>query len=432
VHEHTFKNVGWTVGTHCNATCGHCYSWKARRNVGEFLTRGDVDRIVRQLTRIGVETVNLGGNEPVFTHGPNIRETLLPYIIRALHEAGIIVGLTTNGVSFNFLDAHNPEELCMLNDVDFSLDSPVKDEHDINRGAKLYGLVTDAIARANELGIACSIITCGMRKNFTLDYLSGFLALANSLGCEFRVNTLKPVEPALVLEMPDPDQFYEAFGFLMENSHCITLGESCITAFTGTGHEGCPCGSSSFRICGKTEAATIPITPCVYLTEFSCGDLLTDDIEVILRAPAFEEFAQRRTLLPTACREMDCRYLGSCRGGCAARAFLVNGTLDSKDPYCPHEYVRRHGATPHLPSRPQIGCETGVRVHDNYLCTWIGLPSSDFVDERFGAPHLPAPEEGAGHRVRLLSGCRQVSGHNADGSPSLVRAEPPSDTTGDT
>jgi radical SAM protein with 4Fe4S-binding SPASM domain len=259
-----------------------------------------------------------------------------------------------------------------------------------------------------------------------------FLALANSLGCEFRVNTLKPVEPALVLEMPDSDQFYEAFAFLMENSRCITLGESCITAFTGTGHEGCPCGSSSFRICGKTERGTIPLTPCVYLNEFSCGDLLVDDIEVILGDTVFKEFAKRREVLPTKCREVDCRYVGSCRGGCGARAFLVNGTLDSRDPYCPHEYVIRHGAAPPLPSRPQIGCETGIRVHENYLCTWIGLPSSDFVDERFGVPFRPVPEQGAGYRVRLLSGCRQVSGHDPDTSPSLVRADLSTGETGDT
>lgn len=430
--ERAFKNVGWTVGTHCNATCGHCYSWKARRNLGGFLTTGDVERVIQQLKGIGVQTVNLGGNEPIFTHGPSIHETILPNIIRALHEAGIVVGLTTNGISFTYLDAHHPDELRMLNDIDFSLDSPLKDEHDLNRGTKLYQLVTGAIARANELGVACGIITCGMRKNFTVDYLSGFLALANSLGCEFRVNTLKPVEPALVLEMPGPEQFYEAFAFLMENSRCITLGESCITAFTGTGHEGCPCGSSSFRICGKTEGGTIPITPCVYLNEFSCGDLLVDEITEILENPVFRALAQRREALPRPCLEADCGYLASCRGGCAARAFLVNGALDSKDPYCPYDYVMRHGARPLLPARPEVGCTTGVRVHDNYLCTWIGLPSPDFADERFGSPFRPAPGNGPIQGIRLLSGCRQVGRYGAGVSPSLVRAKPGDGGSGDT
>ena len=36
--EHRFENIGWTVGNHCNASCGHCYSWKVRKDSSEFLT----------------------------------------------------------------------------------------------------------------------------------------------------------------------------------------------------------------------------------------------------------------------------------------------------------------------------------------------------------------------------------------------------------
>ena len=56
-----------------------------------------IDRIVDQLARLGVKTVNLGGNEPIFTNGIKIADTLLPYIIESLDDAGIIVGLTTSG-----------------------------------------------------------------------------------------------------------------------------------------------------------------------------------------------------------------------------------------------------------------------------------------------------------------------------------------------
>ena len=137
----SFENIGWTVGNHCNATCGHCYSWKVRKDSREFLTREDVIRVVEQLKRLGVKTVNLGGNEPIYTHGPAIRETILPFIIRTLREAEIPVGLTTNGVTFTYLDEHHREELMMINDIDFSLDSPFEDEHDTNRGNRLHGLI---------------------------------------------------------------------------------------------------------------------------------------------------------------------------------------------------------------------------------------------------------------------------------------------------
>jgi radical SAM protein with 4Fe4S-binding SPASM domain len=378
----TFLNIGWTVGNHCNASCGHCYSWKVRKDSREFLTRSDVEAVVAQLVRLGVQTVNLGGNEPIYTHGADIQQSLLPFIVRTLSDAGIPVGLTTNGVSFAYLERHHPEELRLLNDIDFSLDSPFEDEHDLNRGNRLYGLTIRAIQRAVELGLDCSVIACGMRQNFTPDYLSSYLALTKLLGCEFRVNTLKPLEPSLLDQMPSPDQFYVGFGFLMRQTECITLGESCLTAFTETGTAGCPCGTSSFRINAKTREGTIPINPCVYAHEFKVGDLLRDDIFEILAHPTFRAFANRRHALPQACRESGCAYLEVCRGGCTSRSYFVHGDLDSKDPYCPAEYAQQKGSPPELPKRPSIGCAHGFRVHDNYLCTWIGKVHDDFSDPR--------------------------------------------------
>jgi radical SAM protein with 4Fe4S-binding SPASM domain len=411
----SFENIGWTVGNHCNARCGHCYSWKVRKDSSEFLNKSDVIRIVDQLSRLGVKTVNLGGNEPIYTHGPAIRETILPFIIRTLRDANIPVGLTTNGVTFTYLDEHHREELMMINDIDFSLDSPFEDEHDANRGNKLHGLVLNAIQRSRSLGIDCSVIACGMRANFDEFHLEAYLALTKLLGSEFRINTLKPVEPVLLGEMPTAEQFYAGFTYLMNRSHCVTLGESCLTAFTETGSAGCPCGTTSFRINAKTKDGRVPINPCVYMHEFKVGDLLTEDIHDIVSSEQFRSFAGRRNNLPKECRESDCEYIERCRGGCTARSYLVHGDLDSKDPYCPRDFVAESGAAPDLPKRPDIGCHHGIRVHDNYLCTWIGE-----VDPGFEASGYPSLDRFRTRRADMspLSGCQQDEGA---AGPSLVR-----------
>ena len=423
--EHHFENIGWTVGNHCNASCGHCYSWKVRKDSSEFLTHADVDRVVEQLVRLGIKTVNLGGNEPIYTHGADIRQTILPYIIRTLSEANLPVGLTTNGASFFYLDKNHHDELLLINDIDFSLDSPFAVEHDLNRGARLHRLVVKCIQRSVELGIDCSVITCGMRANFDKDYLSTFLALTKMLGSEFRINTLKPVEPTLIDEMPTPGQFYEGFSFLMDNTSCITLGESCLTAFTGAGTTGCPCGTSSFRINAKTRDGRIPINPCVYAHEYKAGDLLTEDIFDIIESPSFAAFGDRRRDIPQTCRDSNCDFLETCRGGCTSRAYLVNGTLDSKDPYCPQDYVDQFGR-PDLPVEPEIGCYEGIRVHDNYLCTWIGQVNDDFVDERWNS----LDQFTSGHHgdddddVLPVSRHQQVDAHIlAGGGDSLARID---------
>jgi len=380
-----FKHVGWTIGNHCNATCRHCYSWKVRKDSRAFLTESEVDRIVEQLVRLGVDAVNLGGNEPIYTHGPELQRTILPYVIRKLDDAHIGVGFTTNGVTFKVLEERYPRELRLVNDIDFSLDSPFWREHDLNRGARLFKLVVEGVERAREIGIAASIIFCGMRGNFDIEHLSAFLALTKMLDCEFRINTLKPIEARLIPETPTPSQFYEGFTFLMDNTSCITLGESCLTAITGEGSRGCPCGTASFRINSKTEDGRVSVNPCVYLHDFKVGDLLTEDVLEMVHRPQFARFAERHNQIPAACHEADCQYLELCRGGCAARTYLHTGSFDSRDPYCPHEYVRRCGSEPPLPKGLRIGCSDGFRVHDDYLCTWIGKVNASFRDARFSS-----------------------------------------------
>jgi molybdenum cofactor biosynthesis enzyme MoaA len=83
--EVAMENVGWTLGNDCPYRCTHCYSMSARRK-GRNIEKPMIDRIVAQLAKLGVKTVNLGGNEPLFTNGPDPKQTLLPYIIHSLQK----------------------------------------------------------------------------------------------------------------------------------------------------------------------------------------------------------------------------------------------------------------------------------------------------------------------------------------------------------
>ncbi|HLF26413.1 MAG TPA: radical SAM protein [Anaerolineae bacterium] len=390
-HPPRYVNIGWTVGNYCNARCGHCYSWKVRKDSRLFLTPAEVEHIVDQLASLKVETVNLGGNEPIYTHGPDLRATLLPFIIQRLHAAGIAVGFTTNGVTFDFLWRHHRETLMKVNDIDFSLDSPFCQEHDDHRGAKLFHMVTQGIQRCVAMGIDCSVITVGLRTTFNQEYLSAFLQLTRLLGAEFRINSLKPIDSTLKAEMPTREQFYESFAFLLQNTHCVTLGESCLTALVGAGAVGCPCGHYSFRINSKGPDGKLPISPCVYLHDFRTGDLLTQDIHDIIHSPPFVAYRSRQRVLPRACQEANCAFLERCRGGCAARAYLTYGDMEARDPYCPQALVDQDGDwVSHFPQDLKIA-HNGVRVHDNYLCTWIGATQPWFEHPRY--PNLEAFEQ---------------------------------------
>src|SRR5262245_1735054 len=135
--EPTIRNIGWTLGNDCPYRCTHCYSMNAREK-GRDMSAPMIDRVVDQLKINGVETVNLGGNEPLFTNGANPKKTLLPYIIEKLVDAGIIVGLTTSGVTLLYLYRFHRRAFDLLNDLDVSFDSPFEEEHNNNRGARIY------------------------------------------------------------------------------------------------------------------------------------------------------------------------------------------------------------------------------------------------------------------------------------------------------
>jgi radical SAM protein with 4Fe4S-binding SPASM domain len=370
-----FRNIGWTVGSHCDAACAHCYSRPVRGSSGGTLGRGALTHIVARLSDLGVRSVNLGGNEPALTHGPDLADSQLPGLLDALARVGIAVGLTTNGTTARFLLDRHPSLLSTLNDIDFSLDFPRRARHDHHRGARLYRTVVESLRRCRELDIPCAITVCATRENFTPSVLEDFLDLCFVLDCELRVNLLQPVAPAMVERMPSPRAWYEGFALLMAHTDCVTLGDACLAALCGQPTHGCPCGHSSFRIHNRTEDGRVPISPCVYAHAFATGDLLRQDVEAITATKPFALFARRRERLPADCLAEDCPWIERCRGGCASRAWLVHGSLDARDPYCPLVLQRELGTLP--PLAPTLAEAPGMRVHDGYLCTWIGRVRAD-------------------------------------------------------
>ena len=88
------------------------------RKKGKDLSKDIVDRIINQICTLNVETVNLGGNEPIFTNGLDVSKSLLPYILMELNNNNIKVGITTSGISLMALKNKFPESLKYINDVD--------------------------------------------------------------------------------------------------------------------------------------------------------------------------------------------------------------------------------------------------------------------------------------------------------------------------
>lgn len=377
----SIQHVGWSLGNYCNARCGHCYSWQVRSSPAS-LSAEHVDHIVDELISVGVKTVNLGGNEPIFTHGPNPKDSLLPHIIRRATSAGLTVGVTSNGTTPILLEKHAPDAFEAVHEWHLSIDSPMADEHDRNRGGPYFHLAKTALGLTASRGVSRTIIYTAMAWNTGPDHVRGLLLLASSFGADLRVNTVKPTEPGMAKLALSPTQYFRFFRELARWSAPTVVGEPILASAWGLPSEGCPCGVSSLRINGVTADGRVPVSPCVFLHELREGDLLTEPLREIVTRPAFEALRGRRARTPRACQERACELIDTCRGGCAASAALqsrgdILSRLELADPYCLHD-AREDGvaeAAP-LPCALVIPRDR-VRVHEGYLCTVIATPRNE-------------------------------------------------------
>ncbi|MGE4255173.1 MAG: radical SAM protein [Xanthobacteraceae bacterium] len=375
----TIENIGWTLGNDCPYRCTHCYSMSARRK-GKDLEKWMVDRIVRELSSLGVKTVNLGGNEPLFTNGMNPKATLLPYIIERLVESGILVGLTTSGITLIHLERDHNAAFRMLNDIDISLDSPFIDEHNRNRGASLYSMAMRSLEICQRYEIDHTLIMCAMAWNFSPAHIDAVVEIARQYDAHIRINPLKAVEYQHMPNVLTVDSFYKGFSSLMAQCSQVDLGEPLLATVCGVEGRGCPCGRSSFRIHSITPDGRVPVSPCVYLHDYKVGNLLTDDIWEIVNSQQFRSFRRRNASPDQIPGCSGCEFLKSCRGGCAARSYLHHlhdtktRTLYVKDPYCLRDYRDKTlSQVPVFPQKPHIP-QDKILVHRDYLCTWIGKP----------------------------------------------------------
>ena len=186
------KNIGWTLGNDCPCKCKHCYSFSVRQK-GKNLTKEIVDKVIEQIEKLNVETVNLGGNEPIFTNGLDVKKSMLPYILKELNKRNIKVGITTAGISLIALKNTYPECLELLNDVDISLDSPFENEHNENRGGDVYKYAIQALEICKEYNIESGIIMCAMNWNFTKDRIDALLEIAKKYEMFYWI-TLEDIE----------------------------------------------------------------------------------------------------------------------------------------------------------------------------------------------------------------------------------------------
>ncbi|GHB71466.1 radical SAM protein [Persicitalea jodogahamensis] len=136
----------------CNATCGFCDIWE---RPSPYVTLENFRQNVSDLKALGVKVIDFTGGEPLL-------HRQLDQLLREAKDQGMITTVTTNGLLY----PKHAEKLSGLIDMlHFSLDSPIREEHDKSRGVKCFDKVIESIAIARRLGERPDILFTVFEEN---------------------------------------------------------------------------------------------------------------------------------------------------------------------------------------------------------------------------------------------------------------------------
>jgi MoaA/NifB/PqqE/SkfB family radical SAM enzyme len=122
----------------CNATCGFCDIWE---RPSPYVTVSSVEQNLRDLRQLGVKVIDFTGGEPLL-------HRQIDQLLTLAKGMGFITTLTTNALLYPKYADRLARKVDMLH---FSLDSPVKEEHDRSRGVACFDAVMQSIQIAGTL-----------------------------------------------------------------------------------------------------------------------------------------------------------------------------------------------------------------------------------------------------------------------------------------
>jgi MoaA/NifB/PqqE/SkfB family radical SAM enzyme len=123
----------------CNASCGFCDIWE---RPSPYVTLPAVEKNLVDLRRLGVKVIDFTGGEPLL-------HRQMDQLLGLAKKMGFITTLTTNALLYPKLAERLRGKVDMLH---FSLDSPVREEHDQSRGVACFDAVMESIRVARALG----------------------------------------------------------------------------------------------------------------------------------------------------------------------------------------------------------------------------------------------------------------------------------------
>ncbi len=355
-------NVGWGPISSCNMHCAFCYSKEKRQSTLDLKLNDWIRFIDSNADRIN--SINYGTGENTLSSD---WFTLISYIRN--NYPAIRQSLTTNGYLSEAIKK-DPSNLnafiSAVDEVDVSLDFPDADQHNLFRGQpKAYSWALDTLRLCNEYKKRTTIVFLGSKVNVSKEQVDGLFAIAKEYNTILRMNLYRPTEGINNHSerfLLDYQTIVRILNYISKKYHILALNDSLFsTILTGKTIDD-PSGDRSIRILSDGN-----ITPSTYLIKdnYVIGNIQEKMVlERLERENSTWSIVHKH--IPEACKE--CIFSQTCAGGVYDRRFLWSGTLECKDPYCPHTFTTE-------PERTiQICHDHFESVHDGYLPTMFFKP----------------------------------------------------------
>jgi len=315
----------WLLTARCNQSCLHCYS--ARFSGKKEVELSEAVNIVKSAAEAGVKHIGFTGGE-VFLR-PDIMD-----LISLASRLGISTNIVTNGSLINDCIA---EKLAQYNVFTvLSVDGATREVHEKIRGKGTWNSLLAAVEKLHHFSVPFATVMAMNRLNYR--QIPEYIRLASkwqaAAACIIPVMPTGRANKDLVLA---PDQVLWTLQVADEAAENLKFPVSlwCM-----------PFASLVTRSqyvlseCCRAEGNEMDIAPG---GEVLLCDVLDITVSNVLEKGILEAWREQNEHpltkaifnpeLPSPCSQ--CPQKIECKGGCFARAALINGNLYAPDPLCP-------------------------------------------------------------------------------------------------
>jgi len=356
---YTLYSIGIGFTAKCNMDCAFCYSKEKRNELGQLPLSVWKNFIVCNADAINA--INYGTGEC------SLSDEWYEFIafVRC-YAPEIRQAVTTNGTLATVVDGDSAKmkvfEEC-IEEVDVSLDFADKTAHNLGRNCEnAFDWVLKMLDMCKRMKKRSTVVLVGMELTLTCDNLNRIFRIASEKDATVRINMYRPVNRASPMRPPRLHVITEAFRWISTNGRFLVVSDPLFSSIYFDKYEGKdPSGRTSLRIVQNGD-----IYPSTYLlaSELCIGNVREATFEKMKSSAIVRQFGYAS--IPEAC--LGCEWYKTCGGGTLDRRYLMYGTLDERDPYCPHrpENVSMYERLNII--APVAGYES---IHGDYLPTII-------------------------------------------------------------